>query len=375
MSRMRPVIFGVLAAIILTGCGRNFRLGQYDAGSASTWPYPRGNLASTAAAEAEFSGRLNIKWEAEIPGSPAAPMTLGVGRLIVPGSGKKIHFFDIDNGKYNGKLKVRQVAQTGVVTADSLAYFAIAHHKNELACVNLKNRETLWSAGILDATGTPVILDSLLFIASASGHIHCFNRYDGRPVWHDSVGARSPAGPSAADETVYFPLDDGRLRAYSAENGKLIFETDLEQPLMAKAVIGLNIYLTGLEGGLFAVDIEDGRIIWKKQYPAKIWTAPALDDDILYFGDNGGHLRAVSAADGSDIWDFTEKTLILSSPIIIGDHVIFGTMDKMIYSLNKRDGQITAKRQTAQSISQAPVSDGERVFIVDNGGNIVCLGD
>lgn len=365
----------ILVAFIFSGCSKKFRLERTEEYSSSAWNFIRYNPQATAAMESEFDGQLILKWENKAPEGPIGPMTITGKNLVYCGTKGRVYFYDLETGQYKGRYKAKRAIQTGLTTIDSLAYFGVGPRRDEFICLNLHNQKRLWSRNLKDVTGAPIIIDDKLFVGSGTGRIFCLDRFSGKALWEDSVSAKTLAGPSADKQTVYFPFDDGRIRKYDALKGDLIFESNLSQPLVSKMAIGNNVYVAGVEGGFFAVEKESGTVIWKKEFPYPIWTSPALDNDMLYIGDNGGNLRAINAGSGDVYWEFKCNGVILSSPVIIGDFLLFGSLDCFFYCLDKKTGRLISKKELNGGIRFPAIGDDGRIYVAAYNGTIECFGD
>ena len=126
---------------------------------------------------------------------------------------------------------------------------------------------------------------------------------------------------------------------------------------------------------MYAVDKNDGKTIWSRRFDRSIWTAPAVDDQYLYFGDSDGVLHALDKRDGATVWEFKTEGVILSSPILIGDKVVFASLDRHLYCLEKADGHLVSRRFFKHEIRFPAVSDGINVFVALQNGSVQCLGE
>jgi outer membrane protein assembly factor BamB len=365
----------LIAACIFSGCAKKFYLKKDKEYPTTGWNFVRKNTQSTAAMESDFKGQLNLKWENKVSENQCGPLSAAGGNLVFCGTKGRVYFFDLETGAYMGRYKAKRGIQTGLTTIDSLAYLGVGPKRDEFICLNLHNQKKLWSLDLKDVTGAPIIIQDKLFIGSAKGRVFCLNRFGGNVIWQDSVKARTLAGPSGDDKTVYFPFDDGILRGYEVMKGELIFESNLNQPLVSKVVVGKRIYVTGADGGLFALVKGSGKVIWKKEFSDPIWASPALDGDLLFVGDNGGNLRALRVSDGDICWEFKCNGVILSAPIVVGDFVLFGSLDRSLYCLEKKTGRLVSKRDFKSGLYFPAIGDNGIVCIAAHNGTIQCFGD
>ncbi len=376
MKTGRTIIVLLTLSILLSGCGKKFRLERDIEYQPSVWPYSGGyDGDSNKEKSSTFSGDLNLKWNRKVSGKPIGPLSIGGGKLIACTTTGRISYFELETGRYRGKYKTRANVQTGLTVVDSLAYFASGPAKNRFICQNLHNRKTLWYAEIKDVTGSPIIKDNRIYLASDFGSVECRDRINGEIIWQDSVGAKSLAGPSFDEGIVYFPFENGRLIGFEEITGKMIINVDLKQPLVSKVAIDEMIFVSGVAGTFSALDKKTGKIIWERSFEWPIWTSPATDENMVYVGDNGGLLRALDKNDGRTLWAFQADGLILSSPITVGKFLIFASLDKHLYCVDKKSGLLNSKWKNDHEIRFPAISDGESIYVISQNGLISCLGD
>jgi outer membrane protein assembly factor BamB len=375
MKQKSLIVAIFLFSIIISGCAKKFSLLRGEEVSQSQWIYPRADAQSAALIDSHFKGQLNLQWERKVSEIPIGPLNIGGGKLIYCGAKGRIFFFNLPDGQYRGRLKYGRGIQTGVIVVDSLAYLAVGPSRNQLICLNLYNRKTIWAFSLKDVTGTPIINDKQIFVSADSGTIYCLDRFNGTRLWHKLTKGKSLAGPSYDNGTIYWPLDNGDFHAYNVQDSSMIFQLNLNQPLVSKAAIEDKVYIGSADGGFFAIEKETGKVLWQRELPWPIWTSPAVDGQRLIICDNGGFIRALSKDDGRTLWEFKTNGVIVASPIIVGDYILFASLDKNVYCLDKNNGLLISKRELKNEIRFPAVSDGERIYFAAQDGTIQCFGD
>jgi polyvinyl alcohol dehydrogenase (cytochrome) len=139
---------------------------------------------------------------------------------------------------------------------------------------------------------------SILVVAQKSGIIFGLDPDDkGTIVWQTRIGRGGPLGgiewgPAANADTVFAALSD-----FAFAQGP--------QGLMPDPKVG---------GGMFALRLSDGQLLWKTLPPSSGCTVPACSPaqsaavsgmpGVVFSGADDGHLRAYSTSDGKILWDF-----------------------------------------------------------------------
>ncbi len=159
--------------------------------------------------------------------------------------------------------------------------------------------------GALDWTGKvkgeiitrPAFDAGILVVNSASGELKAFNASNGEVVWRVEQdvppltlrGISAPTiagggvivGNSSGDLTVYM-LEKGQ-QGWLAPLGEATGSTELERIVdidSSPIVYGDKVYAISSRGNLAAVDIRNGRTLWKRQYSS--YRQISIDSNTIY---------------------------------------------------------------------------------------------
>ena len=185
--------------------------------------------------------------------------------------------------------------------------------------------------------------------------------------WELSVGAGQSSPVIAGNRVVQHSRQGANeiTRAIALDTGKELWRDEYAAPYNAHpatrrhgpgprstpAVARGRVFTFGISGILSALDLETGKLLWRKEAPAvgpEFGTAmsPLADGDnvIAHMGGmNGGALTAFDAATGAIRWQWSGDTPAYASPVIatIGGtrHVITQTR-KAVVSVNATDGTL-----------------------------------
>jgi outer membrane protein assembly factor BamB len=91
-----------------------------------------------------------------------------------------------------------------------------------------------------------------------------------------------------------------------------------------------------------AFNATTGHYEWGYKTGGPVYSSPAADGDILFFGSDDTKLYAldVSGAAPVSLWNFTANGAIRSTPTINGNKVFFGSDNNMLYTVNKMTGEL-----------------------------------
>ena len=222
-----------------------------------------------------------------------------------------------------------------------------------------------------------------------------------RSAFREDVGVSVDEGtimaqPVANADAVFTVTPGGIVTASSASDGDLIWEIDIDpseddSQLSVSGGIALDqredkdvVFVHGAKNQLFALNAQNGSIIWSRQFDVFLSAGPTVDGDMLVVVDTEGRLYALSTFDGEEVWSRVgslEDTQIagVSFPAINGNEVIQAGGDGEFLSLSRDDGsflwgenlspiELRTALDGIADIQAHPVHDGGFVFIITHGG-------
>jgi outer membrane protein assembly factor BamB len=226
-------------------------------------------------------------------------------------------------------------------------------------------------------------------------------RFQPKIAWDERVGKGvqqhySQLRPALGYGMVYAASRQGKVMAFTQENGDLVWRRDFEtypdkgfwasiarlwrDGISAKLSGGMTVaYETlffGSENGrVYALDARTGEVKWQTDVLGEVVSAPAVDENLVVVNTTSGKLIALDANSGSEIWNYEADVPPLtlrgtSAPSTAIGGVVSGTANgKLVVNLLK-NGQ-TVWEQTIGKASGA--TELERIVDVD--GSPLILGD
>jgi outer membrane protein assembly factor BamB len=365
-----------MTGLLVVSCAKRFHYTEEFARQASVWPFYRGDLQARGVfPDGSFSGKLDLLWSDKFGYRAAAPLTIQHGHLVVPTTGKKIHFYDLEDGSMFGRLRLKGTGQTAVLVKDNLLFTALGPIKNRVEAIDLTTKKTIWRAAIKDAAPAPIIVNDRLIIGSGEGTLYALELATGHRVWDFSGDGRFTAPIAYSDGRIFQPSDDGTLYALSDTTGEKLYEVKLDGPLVGGAAISGIVCIASMAGNVYGLNAEDGAILWQNKLAGPIWTTPAIDDDLIVIGHSGGEVIALSRLDGTMVWQYPIIEVVKASPLLVGPFVVVGTLSGKLIVLDKTDGAKVAEAKAPGAIAFPPVTDGSRIYVATQSGRILCYGE
>lgn len=143
------------------------------------------------------------------------------------------------------------------------------------------------------------------------------------------------------------------------------FTTEQKLPFKGSAVIAGNlVYAGSFDNLLYALNLEDGRIIWKYELGGSIEGTPCVADGKVFVGSHDTNICAFDALKGGvPLWQVKTGDAIKGGPNYIDGKVLCGSYDNYLYCLDGKTGMELWKFQTTNYINGTPaISGGKTVF-------------
>jgi outer membrane protein assembly factor BamB len=307
---------------------------------------------------------LEQLWEydcgAHIPGSPV----LGNDGLIrVHSVDGWLHCVDSDGGRAWEPVPVGEPLgwAAPVVDADGNAF--ISSYAGGLLRVtargNFKNTPYFRTRQKFDSTG--LVYQGVLYIGSEDAYVYAIELGDdvGRNIW-DQLENRgktewfiNSAPALAPDSTIVIGGRDENLYGFHRD-GQLAWKLHIPGQMLASPVIGANgdifigVSLIRVNqpdrGKLVCVDGDTHRVRWEYDAQGAVESTPVIgDDDVVYFGDNSGHIHAVRP-DGHCAWLQNVRKPVRSAGMIVGaNRLVFGLDNGTLAGILCSSGGVSRK--------------------------------
>ncbi len=155
-----------------------------------------------------------------------------------------------------------------------------------------------------------------------------------------------------------------------------------------KPIVMNNImYFTDIQGYIWAINVNTGKIIWKNKINGSFSSGIAIHNGVIVSGTNQSELIAFKQKDGAILWKHKVSSDILAQPLIISNKIVVKTIDGNVYAFdivhgNKLWRSVHGSPNLVLKVSSAPVainnqmilvgySDGKLDAIELNTGNVV----
>lgn len=108
---------------------------------------------------------------------------------------------------------------------------------------------------------------------------------------------------------VYVSSNDNHVYALDSENGCIVWRFDAEADLkVSPAVSDAGVFVGTAENSVFGINAETGEKVWSLELDGKVLSAGAVAD-YFYVADNSGVLSALNLDAGTVAWTYTAHNL------------------------------------------------------------------
>lgn len=260
-----------------------------------------------------------------------------------------------------------------------------------------------WRTNIGEGSGeikrivaAPVVKDGRIYVIDAAQKVSALDAASGRRVWERQLKAANPhwdefsvgGGLAVAGDKLIVASGFAYVTALRLNDGGEIWKRRVESPMSSSpAIMGNRAFLTSTNNDFFAIDTDNGEIIWNDQALAETARvlsspSPAVNQDILAVGYSSGELIAYLPANGRRLWSDTLTSTGRYTPLSaindiagkpsIQDGVVYAASHSgVLTAIDARSGaRIWSKSFGSR---QGPVIGGEYLFVVGTGGKVACF--
>ena len=189
--------------------------------------------------------------------------------------------------------------------------------------------------------------------------------------------------PAVGDELLYVSAIDGFLYALDKETGAEVWRQPQGQDQNPRPLVGgpaldesRSVVVVGSEDhNLYAYNALTGAPLPWSPFPAgdKIWSTPVIRDGTVYFGSHDRNVYAVDLASGQEKWRFTTEGTVVARPLLFQDVIVIGSFDRKLYALNAEDGTLQWEFEADNWFWAGAVASDTTIFAPSMDGNVYAL--
>ncbi|MCI0668316.1 MAG: outer membrane protein assembly factor BamB [Methylococcaceae bacterium] len=262
----------------------------------------------------------------------------------------------------------------------------------EVIALNLEDGSMLWTQQVSsEVLATPRAQNNVAVIHSVDGRLIGLEESTGTHLWSyersvPPLSLRGTANPVIEGDHVIEGYASGKLVSLRLGDGKVEWESnvvmaegrsELERlvdldadPLISDGVI----YLASFQGGVFAVSVSDGQMIWWRR-DLSAYAGLAGDWSYLYLSDDSSDVWALEQRNGATLWKQTDlHQRRLSAPAIYKNSIVIGDFEGYLHWLSQVDGRQLGRVQISDSpIVAKPLVVDDVLYVYAMDGTLAAL--
>lgn len=285
-------------------------------------------------------------------------------------------------------IKARRWKREHQITVRSLfalADFDLKLHRNPPAPA--QEYRQLWATSVpggfafyVVPKSAPVLVNNLIYRGCDAGKMHAFDAETGKIVWeYATTGAAKRKGiwstPAVHEGRLYFGAYNGVAYCLDAQTGTEVWTQSHGEWIGASPLIipAHNLVCFGIEyerpwaqGSIGALDLTTGQKRWEHLVKKYQHGSPAywLGGDMVIWGSADHEMMGLDAATGKIRWSFKTGRSVKYAPAVCEARKItaFASFDKSIYVLDVVTGKKLGEWKTGEICYTTPLIHRGRLF-------------
>ncbi|MEQ9641104.1 MAG: PQQ-binding-like beta-propeller repeat protein [Alphaproteobacteria bacterium] len=366
------------------------------------WPQP-GGVASNAMHHLELGDALAQVWRIDIGAGADSARRLGAmplaagGKLYVMDSHSTVAAFDAESGRELWRVGLRprheeRGAHGGGIAYDRGRLFATTGYGDVFA-LNAETGKMFWKRGIgVPLRAAPTVDSGRVFVISYDNQMNALSDVDGEVLWShagipEDAGLLGSASAAVEGDIVVAPYSSGELFAMRVENGRVLWSDQLVRAGGATALAALSdirgrpvmdrglVIAISHAGRMVAIDARTGERIWDLDI-AGIET-PWVAGEFIYVVTTSAEVVCVSRRDGRVRWvtqlqrfedeEDKEDPILWTGPVLASDRLVLVSSHGFAVAISPYDGHLLGQMELPDGVALPPiVADGVLYLLTDD---------
>lgn len=237
-----------------------------------------------------------------------------------------------------------------------------------------------------------------LYVTNGYGHVAALSKSTGEEIWITRLGVPMRGAPTYADGRVFALTHDNQTYALDAADGKTLWsEVGISENAglvgaASPAVIGNTVISAYSSGELYAMRVENGRVLWSDTLNTQgrltamstlrdIDGHPVVYDGKVYAISHSGRMVSIDLRSGVRIWE--QNIGSQHTPWVAGEYIYVVTPEGQAVCITRRTGLVRWVRQLERFkdpdrrkeavIWHGPTLAGDRLIVTSSHGYAVSL--
>lgn len=262
----------------------------------------------------------------------------------------------------------------------------------DVIALRLDDGDTAWTTQVSsEVLSNPHFSDGYVVVRSVDGAVNTLDAKTGEELWSyirdvPALSLRGTSSPIVKSGGVISGYANGKLVVLRLKDGLQIWETSVavargrgalsrmvdvdSDPLAGERFI----YAATFNGGVVAVDIRSGQIVWRRSEMSSFKKMIA-DLVSIFVVDVKNHVWSADQTDGSLNWQQDNLENRQLTPLAkVGEHLLTADYEGYVHVLNVSDGQLVGRlKVSSHAITAVPVFSDGILYVQDTNDEIIAL--
>jgi outer membrane protein assembly factor BamB len=243
--------------------------------------------------------------------------------------------------------------------------------------------------------GAPSVAGGAVYAMSQDNQIYSLNESDGTTNWSaaaslEIAGVFGAASPAVAQGTVVAGFSSGELNAYRYENGRQVWQDNLQSTSVRTSVSSLSdidadpvidsgqVFAVGQGGRMVALELTTGQRQWELNiagiatpWVAGDWVFVVTDEaKLLCVQRMNGHIRWIAQLPQFQRPKNKRGQIDYTGPILAGNRLVIAGSNGVLINIDPATGSYQNQTRVGAGISVPPVVAGSTLYVFDDAGRL-----
>lgn len=231
---------------------------------------------------------------------------------------------------------------------------------------------------------------NLLVTRGSDGTIYTIDSGTGESTSETPVGEGYGLGYDATEQW-FAPVSEGRIVSGTVGSPDIRWDTSVEgvpfRPAMTEDdghIIVPTVVAppsdvdpndpesVDAEGRLYALDVEDGSMVWESAVSrvGAGFGAPAVRNGMVFWAGADGDILAYDSETGEGLWEFKTNGSFPRSPAVTTDTVLAGNRDGYLYQIDVDTGEQVGRLPTGAPVTTSPTVVNDVAYVGTDEGSV-----
>ena len=189
------------------------------------------------------------------------------------------------------------------------------------------------------------------------------------------------AAPTERYGRIYIGDDNGTFYALDISNGRILWRYKTTGRIVGSSDIkDGRVVFASANGTIYCLSVDNGKPLWRQKLGKPITGSITIDGSMVYVGSSDSCFYALKLMTGAPVWTYRGLgNYCIAKPLVHKNKIFVGAWDGQFYALDKRKGKLLwqwSNDSTDYRLSPAvvtPCCDDKRVYIVAPDGYLTAL--